>query len=128
MPAPTTNAHPAIEIKEPDIPTSINGLRPNRSDARAQNGAQTEKSMPDRDKIVATSGSGIPISRPIVGMTDARPVRPMVVIMDVEKIRLNDRGDRPHEAVALFNIVGVVDSAMDVSLSLALCQFANRSD
>ncbi len=57
----------------------------------AQKGAKKEKASPESEKMVATSVSAMPNVRPIDGITDAIPVRPIVVIIDALKMMLKDR-------------------------------------
>ena len=75
-PASTTHAQPVMETAKPASPSAIIGLRPTRSDRRAQSGAVTVHRSAEREKMPAISGSGMPMARPIGGSTDCRPRLP----------------------------------------------------
>ena len=77
----------------PARPTIIRGLRPYRSDIRAQKGEEKAQRRADREKTAATIGSGMPIDRPMAGRTEIMPVLPMAVTMETAKMMENvDRG------------------------------------
>ena len=92
-PAATTMAQKAMETMKPARPTSISGLRPKRSDRRAQKGEEKAQSRAEREKTAATIGSGMPMDRPMAGRTEIMPVLPMAVTMETAKMMANvDRG------------------------------------
>ena len=75
-PANTMTAQPDIDTTNPSRPIAISGFRPRRSEARAQIGADKVHRSADNEKMPATRGSGMPISRPMAGRTDCNPEFP----------------------------------------------------
>ena len=69
----------------------IKGLRPYRSDARAQPGDENAQSSAESEKIADTIGSGMPIDRPMAGNTEIRPVLPIAVAIETPKMIANER-------------------------------------
>ena len=94
-PAATTAAQKAIETMKPARPTIIRGLRPYRSDIRAQKGEEKAQSRADSEKTAATIGSGMPIERPMAGRTEIIPVLPMAVTMETAKMMAKVARGRP---------------------------------
>ncbi len=90
-PALTTTPQAIIDSTKPPSPSRISGLRPRRSDWRAQNGEASAHSRADSEKMAATIGSGMPIWRPIAGRTDCMPLLPSAVVTETQNNRANDR-------------------------------------
>ena len=78
---------------KPARPTIISGLRPYRSDRRAQRGEEKAQRRAEREKTAATMGSGMPMERPMAGSTEIMPVLPMAVTIETAKMMAKvDRG------------------------------------
>ena len=108
-------AQKAMETMKPARPTSISGLRPKRSDRRAQKGEEKAQSRAEREKTAATIGSGMPMDRPMAGRTEIMPVLPMAVTMETAKMMAKDDRGRPEglaaEGVDSVDMGGVIGPA-----------------
>src|SRR4051794_38480411 len=93
-PALTTIPHATIDTMKPVRPTSISGLRPRRSEARAQNGEEKAQAKADSEKIAETRKSGMASERPIAGSTEIMPVLPSAVARETEKMIAKARRGR----------------------------------
>ena len=125
-PARMTMPQPSIDTPKPMTPTSISRRRPRMSDWRAQYGALNVQSSAENEKMMATSRSGIWMTRAMAGSTVCSAVLPAATVSSTAKSTANSWRGMEKRIVLLGRPRRACQAAVLSDLAVSRCRAARR--